>query len=74
MKKLTPKQEANELIDKINGYTFEDCKNNAITCVERNIEMFTELVNRMDDFSNESRQVVWQLIENEEDIKQELIK
>ena len=36
--------------------------------------MFTELVNKMDDFSNESRQVVWQLIENENKIKEELIE
>mgnify|MGYP003458996031 CR=1 FL=1 len=42
--------------------------------VDRNIKMFTELVNKMDDFSNESRQVVWQLIENENKIKEELIE
>jgi hypothetical protein len=31
---MTPKQKANELIYKMNGFTFEDCKNNAIICVK----------------------------------------
>jgi hypothetical protein len=65
---------ANELVDKMNGYTLDDCINNAIICVDRNIEMFTELVNRMGGFSNESRQVIWQLIENESKIKEELLE
>jgi len=46
----------------------------AIVAVNRNIEMFTDLVNGMDDFSNESRQVIWQLIEDEQNVKEELEK
>jgi len=36
--------------------------------------MFLDIVNRMDDFSNESRQVIYQLIENEEEVKLEIEK
>ena len=50
-----------------------DAKQCAIIAVERNILMFTELVNKMNDFSNESREIIWQLIENEENIKKEII-
>ncbi len=46
----------------------------AIMLTARSIESFTGLVNKMDDFSNESRQVIWQLIENEQNIKIELVK
>ena len=44
--------------------------------IELGTEFFAgnELVNKMDDFSNESRQVVLQLIENENKIKEELIE
>ena len=51
----------------------KDAKQCAIIAVERNILMFTELVNKMDDFSNESREIIWQLIENEENVKKEII-
>jgi hypothetical protein len=78
---MTPKEKAKELLDKmtwitINGIEFcnEYDKQCALIAVERNILMFTELVNRMDDFSNESRQVMYQLIENEEEVKQEIEK
>lgn len=46
----------------------------ALIAVDRNIQIFKDLVNRMDDFSNESRGVIYQLIENEEQVKTEIEK
>ena len=75
---MTAKEKAKELVDKYFNLTdhmqFDEAKECAMVVVDRNIVMFTKLVNRMDDFSNESRQVIWQLIENEEKVEQEIDK
>lgn len=44
----------------------------AVIAVERNIDKFTKVVNNMEYFSNESRQVIYELIDEEEEIKQEI--
>lgn len=75
---MNTKEESTDLIQKFNyeskHFLMLDAKECALIAVERNILMFTELVNRMDDFSNESRQVIWQLIEDELELKHELNK
>jgi len=69
---------ARELVIKMqfqeNAISFEQAKHCALIAVDRNIEMFTKLVNRMEHFNNESRQVIYQLIDNEEEVKQEIEK
>lgn len=79
---MTPtEKKAREIYEKM--YYAEDvqgnypmCKNTAkqcaLICVDRNIIKYTELINQMDDFSNESRQVIYQLLDNELEIKQHL--
>jgi hypothetical protein len=37
---MTPKEKAQQLVDKMSGFTIEDCKRNATTCVE---EIISEL-------------------------------
>lgn len=51
---------------------WNDAKQCALIAVQRNIDLFNELVNNMEYFSNESRQVIYQLIEDEEDLKNEI--
>ena len=31
---MTPKEKAKILVDKMNGFTFHDCKQNALICVD----------------------------------------
>ncbi len=76
---MTPKEKALELsikmcspIDVFKPNLSSNRK--AILAVNRNIEMFTDLVNKMDNFSNDSRQVIWKLIEDEQNVKEELEK
>ena len=78
---MTQKEKAEELVNlycqllAIRDYeNKEKAKQCALITVERNINTFTELVNKMDDFSNESRQVIWQLIDDENEVKQEIEK
>lgn len=75
------KQKAVKLVNEIDSFlpcegitTGQTPIDIAIMLTDRSIENFTDLVNKMDDFSNESRQVIWQLIENEQNIKIELEK
>jgi len=81
---MTPKEKAKEIYDKIGkeisrpiksgGYRFNaiHAKQCALIAIERNINTYTELVNIMSDFSNESRQLIYQLIENEQQVKTEI--
>lgn len=80
---MTPKEKAEELVEefRLNVLDYEGCSINshiskqcALITVERNVVIFYELINKMDDFSNESRQVIFQLIEDEEQIKKEIEK
>ena len=77
----TPQEKAKKLVEKYAIWSwneaycdYEVAKQCALIAVERNINIFTELVNKMDDFSNESRQVIWKLIDDENEIKQEIEK
>ena len=83
MTQKTMKEKALEIVNQFanikslkdyEGMDYELAKECALITIDRNIEIFTELVNRMDDFSNESRQVIWQLIEDEVIIKIEIEK
>lgn len=31
---MTPEEKASQLVDKMDGFTYEDCKRNAIVCVK----------------------------------------
>lgn len=42
---MTPKQKGNELIDRMSGFTFEDCKANALVCVNE-IVNYIERMNK----------------------------
>lgn len=70
------KEKAIELIDRLSLDSVQNfySKKCALICVDRNINMFNELLNRMEHFSNESRQVIYQLIDDEEEVKQEIEK
>jgi hypothetical protein len=76
---------AKELLDNIEGVLgnsvpqhnesyFEETKQIGLIIIERNIKIFSTLINRMDDFPNESRQIIYQLIDNETEVKQEIEK
>lgn len=74
---ISSKEKAKELFNKMDmvvGGGNYDAKEYTLIAVKRNIEIFTELVNKMDDFSNESRQVIFQLIEDEEQVEKEINK
>ena len=57
-----------------NVWTKKSAKKHALICVDRNIIKYTELLNRMDDFSNESRKVICQLLDDELELKEEILK
>lgn len=57
-----------------NVWAKKSAKKHALICVDRNIIKYNELLNRMDDFSNESRQVIYQLLDDELELKEEILK
>ena len=73
---LLDKEKAEELVDSYyweleNDYKAKQC---ALIAVDRNIKMLNEFLNTMDGWMHEAKCAVIELIENEEEVKQEIEK
>jgi len=72
---MTPKEKAKELVEKMfslsttNAFPAKQC---ALIAVERSIKILKEIAIVLDDCLDESKEIILQLIEDEEKLKQEI--